>query len=119
MRALKYLFLVVVALILVTVALANRGLVGIQLLPAELAGYLGQPLQFEVPMFVIIFGAIIVGLLIGFVWEWFREHAVRVAARAEKREKELLQREVKGLRAKHNKGKDEVLAILDDQIPVS
>ncbi len=114
MRALKYLFLVLVAIVLVTIALANREEVAIQLLPAEMASYLGQPLSLQVPLFVVIFGAIIVGLLIGFVWEWFREHSVRVEARQQKHEREVLEREVKGLRAQKHKGKDEVLAILDD-----
>lgn len=114
MRALKYLFLILVAIVLVTVALANRAAVAIQLLPAEMASYLGQPLSTEQPLFVIIFGSIIVGLLIGFIWEWFREHSVRVEARTQKHEREVLEREVKGLRADKHKGKDDVLAILDD-----
>lgn len=114
MRLLKYLFLFVVALCLITVALANRSEVGIQLLPDELAGYVGQPLTYSLPLFVVIFASIVVGLLIGFVWEWFREHRIRVDARAQRREKEVLEREVKGLRARQHEGKDEVLALLDD-----
>ncbi len=27
----------------------------------------------ELPLFLVIFAGILVGLLIGFVWEWFRE----------------------------------------------
>ena len=33
----------------------------------------------ELPLFLVIFGGIVAGLLIGFVWEWFREHKHRVA----------------------------------------
>ena len=114
MRYIRYLFMAVVGLSLILVALANRGMVTIKLLPEEMAAYLGQPLSYELPLFIVIFGGIIVGLLIGFVWEWFREHKHRVDARTQKREKEKLEREVKGLKRKSNEGKDEVLALLDD-----
>ena len=114
MRYVRYVFMAVVGLSLILVALANRGMVTIKLLPEEMAAYLGQPLSYELPLFVVIFGGIIVGLLIGFVWEWLREHKHRADARLQKREKEKLEREVKGLKRKSNEGKDEVLALLDD-----
>lgn len=116
MRYIRYLFLAVIGLFLILVALANRGMVTVKLLPEEIAAYLGQPLSYELPLFIVIFGGIIVGLLIGFVWEWFREHKLRVDGRLQKREKERLEREVKGLKRKSNEGKDEVLALLDDSV---
>jgi len=114
MRYLRYGFLAVVGLCLLVVALANRGLVGIKLLPEEMAAYLGQPFQYEMPLFIIIFASIAVGLLIGFVWEWFREHKHRAEARHQKREKEKLARQVRGMRAEKSQGKDEVLALLEN-----
>ena len=114
MRYVRYVFMAVVGLSLILVALANRGMVTIKLLPEELAAYLGQPLSYDLPLFVVIFGGIILGLLIGFVWEWLREHKHRADGRLQKREKEKLEREVKGLKRKSNEGKDEVLALLDD-----
>ena len=119
MRYIRYVFMAVVGLSLILVALANRSMVTIKLLPEELAAYLGQPLSYELPLFVVIFGGIIVGLLIGFVWEWFREHKHRVDGRMQKREKEKLEREVRGLKRKSNEGKDEVLALLDDSTAAS
>jgi uncharacterized integral membrane protein len=113
MRYLRYGFLAVVGLCLLVVALANRGVVGIKLLPEEMAAYLGQPFQYEMPLFIIIFASIAVGLLIGFVWEWFREHKHRAEARLQKREKEKLARQVRGMRAEKSQGQDEVLALLD------
>lgn len=112
-RYLRYLFLLAVAFCLLILALANRDAVAIQLLPEEMAAYMGQPLSYELPLYVIIFGGIVVGLLIGFVWEWFREHKMRVDGRRQKREAERLQREMRGMRAEQNQGKDEVLALLD------
>ena len=116
-RYIKYLFLLCIAIVLILAAVANRGSVTLQLLPAEMAAYLGQPLSFEMPLYVVIFGGIVVGLLIGFVWEWLREHKHRADARGQRREKEKLEREVRGLKRKANSGKDEVLAILDDAAP--
>ena len=119
MRYVRYVFMAVVGLSLILVALANRGMVTIKLLPEELAAYLGQPLSYDLPLFVVIFGGIILGLLIGFVWEWLREHKHRADGRLQKREKEKLEREVKGLKRKSNEGKDEVLALLDDSAAAS
>lgn len=114
MRYVRYLFLAAVGFCLLIVALANRGLVGIKLLPEELVTYVGYQAQFEMPLFVIIFASIVVGLMIGFVWEWFREHKHRAEARLQKREKEQLARQVRGMRAEKAQGKDEVLALLDN-----
>ncbi|GFE63094.1 LapA family protein [Litoreibacter roseus] len=117
MRYVKYLFLALVAICLVVVALANRDSVNVQVLPPELSAYLGQPFSYTLPLYLIIFISIVVGLLIGFVWEWLREHKHRAEARAQRREKEKLAREVKGLKRRTNEGKDDVLALLDDAQP--
>ncbi|MDA8747126.1 LapA family protein [Litoreibacter sp.] len=114
MRYLRYFFLAAVGLCLLIVALANRGSVPLQLIPDEMAAYVGQPLSLELPLFVIIFVSIVAGLLIGFVWEWFREHKHRADARLQKREKDQLARQVKGLKAQKAEGKDDVLALLED-----
>ena len=113
MRFLRFLFLSVVALGLVILALANRALVNVQLVPEELAVLLPFANSFELPLFLVIFGAIVAGLLIGFVWEHFREHHIRAEAARKKREVNKLEREVKGLREKSGEGKDDVLALLD------
>ena len=61
-----------------------------------------------------ILGGVVAGLLIGFVWEWFREHKQRAEAKAQRRERDQLAREVQSLRGEANKGRDEVLALLED-----
>ena len=113
MRFLRYFFLSFVALVLVVLALANRAVVSVQLVPDELAVLLPFENSYELPMFVVIFGAIIAGLLIGFVWEYFREHHIRAEAARKKREVNKLEREVKGLRERSGEGKDDVLALLE------
>ena len=113
MRYLKYLFLADVGICLIVLALANRGTVTLKLFPDEFVEYFGQ-YSFELPLYVVIFAAIFLGLCIGFVWEWFREHKLRVDGRLQKREKNRLEREVKGLKREKHQGKDDVLALLDD-----
>lgn len=114
MRYIRYAFLASIAIALIIVALANRDMVTLNLLPADMAGYVGQNFSYQLPQFVIIFLAIVVGLLIGFVWEWLREHKYRAEGRRAASEKQKLERQVKGLKKKSNEGQDDVLALLDD-----
>lgn len=115
MKYLKYGFLALIAICLLIVALANRAPVELKLLPDDLAGYLGgQPFAYQLPLFLVIFLFIAIGLLIGFVWEWLREHKYRAEGRAQRREKHKLEREVSGLKQQRREGRDEVLAILDE-----
>lgn len=102
-----------IALMLVVVGLANRGLVTVRLLPAEMGQVLGMNRAVDLPLFLIIFLAIAVGLLIGFAWEWLREHKHRAEARAKGREVHKLAREVERLKDEKHEGRDEVLALLD------
>ncbi len=113
MRYLRYLFLAVIGLVLLTVALANRGAVAVHITPEELAVLLPFANAYSIPLFIVILGSIVAGLLIGFVWEYFREHKLRADAARKKRELNRLEREVKGLREKTGEGKDDVLALLD------
>jgi uncharacterized integral membrane protein len=115
MRYLKYLFLALLGLCLLTVALANRGPVEIQLLPGDMAGLLGFNWSMQLPLFLIIFGGIVAGLLIGFIWEWLREHRIRAEAARTKRRLAETRREVEQLReARPKEAGDDVLALLDD-----
>lgn len=113
MRFIRYLFLAVVGLILVVVALANRSVVTLSIVPEEIAGLLPVGNTFQIPLFLVILGGIVAGLLIGFVWEYFREYKQRAEAARKKRELNKLEREVKGLREKTGEGKDDVLALLE------
>ncbi len=113
-RAIKYLFLIVVAIALVVLAMANRDPVTLTLLPQELALWSGVDLNIELPLFVVILSGVATGLLVGFVWEWLREHRHRSAARTNHREAKKLEREVEALRGTKNEGRDEILALVED-----
>lgn len=114
MRYIRYAFLAALAVVLVSVALANRDAVTLNLLPEPLADLLGLGYSISLPLFIVIFGGIIAGLLIGFCWEWLREYKHRSAAGKAQRELKQTQREVRRLKGKQNEGKDEVLALLDE-----
>lgn len=116
MRYIRYAILAAIAICLVTIALANREFVTLNLLPAGLAQMIGYPEAVNatsLPLFVIIFGGIILGLFLGFVWEWLREHKHRVEAVEQRRAKEKLEREVERMRTRAAAGQDDVLALLD------
>ena len=113
----RYLRLLVIGLIglsLLIVALANRAPVEVRLLPGDLAALTGLTWAMELPLFLVIFGGIIAGVLIGFVWEWLRETRIRSTASARAREVTRLERELAELRGAAGMApKDEVLALLD------
>jgi len=113
LRALRWGFLTVLALVLVALALANRGLVTLRLLPDEAGRFLGMQWSLELPLFLVIFAGILLGLLIGFVWEWLREARLRSAASQTAREKARLERELARLDNGVSGQKDDVLALLE------
>jgi len=113
MRFIKYLFLGVVALMLIVVAVANRQLVELQLLPKDLAAFIPFSGQITVPLFLVIFGGILAGLLIGFIWEYLREFKIRNNLSKTSKQVRHLEREVGKLREKTGEGKDEILALLE------
>ncbi|MGR3540825.1 MAG: lipopolysaccharide assembly protein LapA domain-containing protein [Hasllibacter sp.] len=113
MRYVKFAFLAVIALALVTVALANRQIVELKLLPVALSNLLGVQERIAMPLYAVIFGGIVAGIVIGFVWEWLREYRIRRAAERRRREVNRLARENDRLRAEKHEGEDDVLALLD------
>lgn len=114
LRYLRYFFLAVLGLVLVTVALANRDIVLLRVLPPELANFAGINWEIRLPLFIIVFGGIVAGLLIGFVWEWMREARLRGEGSRAKRDAAHLEREVKRLKTSDPDQKDDVLALLED-----
>lgn len=113
MRYIRYAFLAALAIVLVSIAMANRGDVTLKLLPDGLAEFAGLNWQIDLPLFVVVFGGIASGLIIGFVWEWLREYKHRREANLKRTEAKRLEREVNRLKGEQNENKDEVLALLD------
>lgn len=112
-RYLRYLIIGLLGLSLLIVALANREVVELRLLPGDLAALTGLTLAVRLPLFLVIFASIVAGVLIGFVWEWLRETKHRTSASARAREVTRLQRELAVLQDATSVPKDEVLALLE------
>ena len=114
MRYIRYGFWAVVGIALISVAMANRGIVTLNLFPEAIAELLGINHSISLPLFVVILAGVAVGLLIGFVWEWLREHKHRSEKNRTHRELKQTQREMRRLKGSEGKKQDEVLAILDE-----
>ena len=112
-RYFRLLFLAVLGICLLTVALANRPAVVVKALPDDLSAFLGIAWQIELPLFLIIFASIVIGLLIGFVWEWLRETKIRSTASVKTREVTRLERELATMRDATSVPSDDILALLD------
>lgn len=117
MRYLRYLILATIALVLVVVALANRDTVTLHTLPQGMAEIPGMGVlthSIALPLFVVIFGGILAGVALGFIWEWLREHRQRAEASRKAAEVARLERELNKVKGQRDAGKDEVLALLDN-----
>lgn len=114
MRYIRYAFLASLGIVLISISLANREFVTLKLIPDGLVELLGFNTSISLPLFVVVLGGIVAGLIIGFVWEWLREYKHRRDASLKAREVRKLEREVGKLKTEKHKGKDDVLAILDE-----
>ncbi|MCA8884098.1 MAG: LapA family protein [Rhodobacteraceae bacterium] len=114
MRIIKFLLLALIAIVLVIIDFANRQPVTLTLLPEDLVPFLKFNYSITLPLYAVVLGGIAVGLLLGFVWEWVREHKHRSEAVAQRREKALLAKEVQKMKSDRNEGKDEIIALLED-----
>lgn len=85
LRAVLWLFWGLVVAALVVLGLANREIVALHLLPGELSDLAGSPAPIEIPLFLVIALAVVLGVIVGLVWEWLRNHAARVELRRHRR----------------------------------
>jgi putative membrane protein len=118
LRYIKYACLVVIAVALVAIAMANRQFVTLKLVPdgvvSDVLPFDTAWLTIELPLFIAVFLGVILGFAIGYILEWLREHRQRAQAAKTAREMRRLNREVESLKAQKHAGKDEVLMLLDE-----
>lgn len=115
MKTIRYAFWAIVGLCLILIGLANREVVTVHAMPTALGDLLGVSPDVSLPLFVVIFLGVGGGLLIGFLWEWVREHRIRADARAKAREVSQLKSEVAKLKSEGKGDQDDVLALLDSR----
>ena len=113
MRYVRYACIATFAVALIAVALANRTVVTLKVLPDEVAALFAVNPSINMPLFIVVFGGIIIGLVVGFVWEWLREHTMRAEASKSSRNVRRLQREIARMKGQSADSQDDVLALLD------
>lgn len=113
MRLIRLLFVVLLGLVLVGLAVANRGPVTVNLLPGSVANWLGGRWSVEAPVFLVILLALLAGVVGGMLWEWLREAAMRGESAARAHRLAELERETGDLRQTFSAPRDDVLAIID------
>jgi uncharacterized integral membrane protein len=107
MRTVRLIVLGLLAAILIALGVANMAPTDLYLLPAAIFGE-----SFSVkglPLAVVIMAAVLLGILVGLVIEFLREHRQRKLAEEKRREIVQLRQEVARLRAK--------LGSQDDDLP--
>lgn len=113
MRYIRYLIVGLIVAALVIVAMANRAMVTLTVLPESLEKLANWNYSVNLPLFIVAFGGMAVGLLLGYLFEWMRERKHRVEVSKRQRQVRSLNREVTRLKADTAQDKDDVLAILD------
>jgi len=115
MRYIKIAIVAIVAILLVSFAMANREPVTIRLMTDRLAELVGlNRRNVTLPLFMVLMGGVAVGLILGYIFEWLREHKHRRAATVNTRKARRLKRQVEQMKKEKNKEKDEVLTILEE-----
>jgi uncharacterized integral membrane protein len=108
-----WLVLVPLCLVLVAFALANRQLVAVNLNPfgspasADVAGY-------GIPLFVILYIVLLVGVLLGGTATWFAQAEHRKRERQWRREAQALNQELEAQRRKQVQGTPAPLSEVDE-----
>lgn len=114
-RYLRYIYLAAIVVVSLAIALANREPVALRALPDDLALLFGVNYEIQVPMFLVILLSVTAGLLLGFAWEWAREHKHRKAAATGNRQVAKLERELAVMKDSSSTPKDDILALLDNK----
>jgi hypothetical protein len=96
-RITGWLVLVPLCVVLIVFALANRQLVVVNFNPFAAAEALTAP-GFGVPLFLVVYAILLIGVLLGGVAAWLAQGRVRRERRAWRREAEHLTRELDTLR---------------------
>lgn len=109
MRLIRTVLLLIFAVVLVILALANRQPVTLSLKFTE---YLPGG-SVTLPLFLVLIVTLAIGVTAGLIWEWLRAAPARAQSARREHQIKVLEREVRALRKNHAGPSDEVLAILD------
>jgi hypothetical protein len=115
---LRYALLAIVLGLTVMVALANSGSVTLALWPETVAAFVGRNYAITLPLFIVVGGAVGLGLVLGLIWEWLRERAIRREAAHAQRELEAIRRAERASPVPAvRRPRDDILEIVDEPNP--
>jgi uncharacterized integral membrane protein len=111
----RYALLAIVLLLAVMVALANSAPVTLSLWPEAVAAFVGREFALTLPLFVVVGGAVGLGLVLGLIWEWLRERSIRREAGRAQRELAAIQRAERATPVPAvRRPRDDILEIVDE-----
>lgn len=113
LRFIKLTIATIVMLAIVLVAVANRELVTVKLLPDPISEVLGLTYAVTLPLFIILLAAVLIGLLLGYLIEWIRERKHRREVTIKARELSKLETEIQKMKKDSGSQEDDVLALLN------
>lgn len=111
LRSIKIIILFILMVAIVVLALANRQMVEVKLLPEGLDQI--YPASLSLPLYAVSILSILVGLLIGYILEYLREHRYRKTAARSSRQVAKLEREVSSLKKQNLTEEEQILELLD------
>ena len=100
MRYIKLLVWVLVGVLLVVFALGNNQTVQVYLFPNIFSNTLIARSIFPMPLFIIVYLVLLIGVIFGFIFEYFRQYKYRLNLRKYKKEVNSLRAEVQELKSK-------------------
>ena len=100
MRYIKLLAWILVGVLLIIFALGNNQTVQVYLFPNIFSNTLIARYIFPMPLFIIVYVVLLIGVIFGFVFEYFRQYKYRLNLRKYKRELNSLRAEVQELKSR-------------------
>ena len=100
MRYIKLLAWILVGVLLIIFALGNNQTVQVYLFPNIFSNTLIARYIFPMPLFIIVYLVLLIGVIFGFVFEYFRQYKYRLNLRKYKRELNSLRAEVQELKSR-------------------
>ena len=113
MRIVRFIIIFFISILLLILALVNRQYVDFRFLPINLSDQLGVSGSITLPLFILTFIGILVGALLGFFWEYLREHKYRKALSQKTKKVKVLENEIKKLKNITNNEADQILELLE------
>ncbi len=111
MKYIRYALYAFVSIFFILLAFNNNDPVDFVLVPDFIPGI--NEISVTVPLFIVTLGALLVGLVLGYIFEYVREARIRRKASRAQKELKKTTAELESLKKEAGKHDDDVLAILE------